>query len=242
MVVLGNKNRTESGSDSGGGKLSNANDIEVDMIMKEKPRKMIAEQVREQQERARRALEEYFDAMMTIEEDGNADICYDCESDTCDKNCEWYDLPEAGFWVLLDDEHLKRAYKAAVPLGNTPFRLSRALDCWITKGMFVPYVSGDSLLHIIDEWDNVGLTYCFSFFGRDMSPLDHDHEHFFDSVLHACLCSPNIFYIPKKYVGQYSEQEIQLLDQVREHACRSIGKVPAVPIVYDASSKDEPTK
>lgn len=157
--------------------------------------------------------------------------------DACTEDCEWYDFDSVGIWQLTDDERLEELYNSAGPEGcaANPFRYSSVIGEWIVPGAFVPWVSGNSLPDMMDEYEMLA-SLCFSY--RFVGGSMHDHSHSFSGVVGDLLRDPVRFYIPIWAEADYSEQEKLFLEVVRERLCHDMGVVPKVDIVW-ADEEDE---
>lgn len=162
--------------------------------------------------------------------------CYFCDGDdkVCESGkCPWFDVEEAGLWKLHSNEVLERAYSEAdLPShAANPFKYSPELGEFVAPGVYVPYVSSTSLADMLDEYERFASL--FYAYGNAQSEDAHLHQHSFDGVVAAMMDDPENFYISLWAQDQYSEQEILLLEVVRERLCRDAGTAPKLPIVYD---------
>lgn len=181
---------------------------------------------------ASRALATYFEnAVRPFEEP-----CEACSGDDelCEKGkCPWYEFERCGLWRLRSNENLARAYAESDEphYPSNPFRYSPVLEEHIVPGKFVNWSSSPRLLDVVDEYEMfASLAYPY---GNLRSPDEHLHQHSFDAVVSAMLDDPENFYVPSWARNSYSDQEVLLLEVLRERVCRDNGKSPAVDIVYD---------
>lgn len=181
---------------------------------------------------ASRALATYFEnAVRPFEEP-----CEACSGDDelCERGkCPWYDFERCGLWKLRSDENLARAYaeSAAPRYPSNPFRYSPVLEEHIVPGKYVSWSSSPHLLDVVDEYEMfASLAYPY---GNIHDGDPHLHQHSFDAVVSAMLDDPENFYVPSWARSSYSNQEVLLLEVLRERVCRDNGKSPAVDIVYD---------
>lgn len=163
----------------------------------------------------------------------------------CDDSCEWFDHAELGSWSFKSSAAIKREYDKAKQIGclASPFRYSKKWESFIVPGRWIPYVEGNDLYDLLDEWEMYA---CFLYDFRWADKItardtEHgfEHVHSFDSVIRCVLHDPVNFYIPECVLDQYSAQEIRLLELVRARLCADMKCAPKAKIVDVLDEKDE---
>lgn len=194
----------------------------------------------ERTERARKGLQAYVDNFVSSCEIpcSNGECPVGDHWQDCSEDCEWYDFERTGIWELPALAGYERLYKEGNARGcpASPFRWSEPIGEWIVPGAIVSYVTGDSLVDIMDEFEVLaGLCYSFRYVGGEMD----DHGHSFDDVVVSMMRAPELFYIPAWAESEYSKQEISFLELVRERLCHGLGIIPKVSIIWSDEDDEE---
>lgn len=143
------------------------------------------------------------------------------------------------------DAQLFRLFDSALAFQEkVPLRYDMDNGVWLYKGDVkvrgkdgnikeeVEVRDSQTLYWLLDEYCVSSLIY--HFYSPSCKYLGFaDHAHSFDEVLRAVLKDPLEFFIPKQNAGEYSNQQIKLIEKFREKICLDIGESPKNDIISD---------